>query len=472
VGVLPGESGTEVVENGVEPPYSIQRQQMTQERRQILFATVVVAVLFAIYETGKTVLFPEMDAFTSHLVTTIIVVSIAAVTARYVIHQQAFILREREMSNLRLREALAAAERSSNLLSSILASVAEGLVITDRDTQVLLVNDAARALLGIGQRSTDRLADISRDPQAHRAFASVLAAGEGAEARVESWTGNGDMRERRLLHLHAAPLRLGQDRVDGVVGAFIDITQLEQLERVRQEFLANVSHELRTPLASITAYVETLLNGAIDDTENSLRFLHTIQRNAERMRDLVDDVSELSAIESGAVRIGPTRLPLRRVVAEVFNGLAHRGAKSGIHLRNQIDEDFFVTADSRRLEQILTNLIDNAIKFNLPGGEVCVSAAISDDERHQLIRVRDTGPGISPEHLPRIFERFYRVDKARSREAGGTGLGLAIVKHLARAHGGEAYVTSEPGSGCEFTIKLPVREATHPNQEKVMSGVP
>lgn len=416
--------------------------------------------VFGLYETAKTLLFPSMEVVTSHVISTIVVGVITFVTARYVIRQQLSLLRERELSNQRLREALVSAELSGNLLASIVASVAEGLVITDRDSQVLLVNDAARSLLGLSDRQAGRLSEISRDPQVHRAFAAVLATGERAEARIEIWAGSGDgSEERRVLHLHAAPLRLGAAQTDGVVGAFIDITKLERLERVRQEFLANVSHELRTPLASITAYVETLLNGALDDGENSLRFLHTIQRNAERMRDLVNDVSELSAIETGRVRLKIEQLALRRVVAEVFNGLAHRGAKQGIHLRNLIDEECVVAADPRRLEQILTNLVDNAIKFNRPGGEVRVTAVASGDEQYHLIRVRDTGPGIGAEHLPRVFERFYRVDKARSREAGGTGLGLAIVKHLARAHGGEAYVTSEIGAGCEFTIKLPVRPA-------------
>jgi two-component system phosphate regulon sensor histidine kinase PhoR len=427
-----------------------------------------MVAVFGFYETVKTLIFPDMDVVTSHIVTTIVAGMITVVTARYVIRQQLNLLRERELSNTRLREALSNAERSGNLLASILASVAEGLVITDRDSQVLLVNDAARTLLGLGERPAMRLSEISRDPQVHRAFSSVVATAERAEARVEIWTPSGDgSDERRVLRLHAAPLRLGTTQIDGVVGAFIDITKIERLERVRQEFLANVSHELRTPLASITAYVETLLDGALDDNENSLRFLHTIQRNAERLRDLINDVSELSAIESGSVRLNPDELPLRRLVADVFNGLAYRSTKHGIYLRNQIDESYVVTADRRRLEQILINLIDNAIKFNRPGGEVCVTATISDDGQYHLIRIRDTGPGIGPEHLLRVFERFYRVDKARSREAGGTGLGLAIVKHLARAHGGEAYVTSEVGAGCEFAIKLPLRSSPRGEEAKI-----
>jgi two-component system phosphate regulon sensor histidine kinase PhoR len=440
---------------------------MKQERRQILLATSVMVAVFGLYETVKTLTFPDMNVVTSHIVTTIVAGMITVVTARYVIRQQLNLLRERELSNTRLREALSNAERSGNLLASILASVAEGLVITDRDSQILLVNDAARTMLGLGERPATRLSEISRDPQVHRAFSGVVATAERAEARVEIWTPSGDgSDERRVLRLHAAPLRLGTTQIDGVVGAFIDITKIERLERVRQEFLANVSHELRTPLASITAYVETLLDGALDDSENSLRFLHTIQRNAERLRDLINDVSELSAIESGSVRLNPDQLPLRRVVTEVFNGLAYRSVKHGIHLRNQIDDGYVVTADRRRLEQILINLIDNAIKFNRPGGEVCVTATISDDGQYHLIRVRDTGPGIGPEHLVRVFERFYRVDKARSREAGGTGLGLAIVKHLARAHGGEAYVTSEVGAGCEFAIKLPLRSLPRGEEAK------
>ncbi|MGH9936423.1 MAG: sensor histidine kinase, partial [Blastocatellia bacterium] len=394
-----------------------------------------------------------------------------------------------EQTTQRLQDALGKSELDENLLRSIVASVAEGLVITGRDSNVLIINDAARELLNTGQRPVIRLTNISRDPQLHKVFARVLATGEHAEARIETRPtmpatpamqakpGHAGSQNRRILRLHAAPLRLSNSQadgsqvdgglVDGVVCALIDVTKLEMLERVRQEFLSNVSHELRTPLAAITAYTETLLDGGIDDAENSLRFVHTIQRNAERMKALVNDISELSAIESGAVSLAIERLPLRQVIGDIFNGLSHRAAKHGVTLHNQVAEEFHVNADRRRLDQILINLVDNAIKFNHPGGAVTVLAEDSVDS--QTINVRDTGPGIPPEHLPRVFERFYRVDKARSREAGGTGLGLAIVKHLALAHGGEAYVTSQVGAGSEFSIKLPMRAAsadqTHPATE-------
>jgi two-component system, OmpR family, phosphate regulon sensor histidine kinase PhoR len=428
---------------------------MTPQRRQVIIATAGVTLFFALYETLKTVLFPQMDVITSHIVTTVVVSLLTLVTARLIVQRLATLLGEREQSNQRLREALTQAEHSGNLLRSIVESVAEGLVITDREANVLLVNDAARTLLNLSERPLARLTDVSRDPQVHRAFNQALNQGERAEARIQ--TRDTDLQSRRILRLHTAPLRLRGGQIDGVVGAFIDVSKLEHLEQVRQEFLANVSHELRTPLAAITAYVETLLDGGLDDAENCLRFLHTIQRNAERMRALVNDIAELSAIEAGNVRLAPKALPLQVFVSEIFSHLAPRAAKSQVTLANEISEGLHVFADRRRLEQIFINLIDNAIKFNRPGGSVTVSNARSERGNYHLIRVRDTGIGIPADELPRVFERFYRVDKARSRAAGGTGLGLAIVKHLALAHGGEASVTSTVGEGSEFTIKLPVR---------------
>lgn len=427
---------------------------MTQGRKIIIITFAMIA-FFAIYEIAKTVLHPEMSVFTSHVISTLLVGLITVLTANYVMRRQTKILIEREQTNLRLRDALSRAGRDENLLRSIVSSVAEGLVITDRESYILLINDAARTLLNVGQRPSTRLIDISRDPQVHRAFSHVLATGERAEARIETRSGESAGQSRGVLRLHAAPLRLNDGQIDGVVGAFIDISKLEMLERIRQEFLSNVSHELRTPLAAITAYVETLLDGGLNDSDNILHFLNTIHRNAERMRALVNDISELSAIESGAVRLTVERFQLCELVDEVFLGLAPRASKHGVLLENQVPQALQIAADRHRFEQILINLIDNAIKFNYPGGRVRVHAENTEDEHYQVIKVCDTGPGIPAEHLLRVFERFYRVDRARSREAGGTGLGLAIVKHLTRAHGGEAYVNSEVGVGSEFAVKLP-----------------
>ncbi len=422
-----------------------------KEKRQIVLATLAMVALFTVYEWAKTALFPDMSVETSHVITIIVAGVITAIISRQVINRQSRLITEQKTSNERLREALTTAERSTNLLQSIITSVDEGLIIIDRNQHILLINEAAQNLLGLRRKDFERLPDISRDPPIIEAFLSVLTKGERASARVEIAAGI----NRRILRLQTAPLRFSDAHVEGVVGAFIDITQLERLESIRQAFLANVSHELRTPLTSITAYTETLLDGGLEDQDNSLRFLNTIHRNAERMRNLVNDISELSLIEAGAVRLSFDRLSLQAVVNEVFNGLALRGQKHQVRLRNEVPESCIVTADRRRLEQILINLVDNAIKFNKPQGEVIVSASVEDEQT--VIRVRDLGVGIPAEHLPRVFERFYRVDKARSRELGGTGLGLAIVKHLTRAHGGDAEVNSTVGQGCEFVIKLPHR---------------
>ena len=423
-----------------------------KEKRQIVLATLAMVALFTVYEWAKTALFPAMSVTTSHVITIIVAGIITAIIARQVIKRQVRLIIEQKTSNERLREALATAERSTNLLQAIITSVDEGLIIIDRNQQILLINDAAQSLLGLKRKDFARLPDISRDPPIIEAFLSVLTKGQRASVRIERTHGI----NKRILRLQTAPLRFGDNQVEGVVGAFIDITQIERLEGIRQDFLANVSHELRTPLTSITAYVETLMDGGLNDEKNSLRFLHTIQRNAERMRNLVNDISELSLIEAGAVQLSFDHLPLRSVVNEVFNGLAPRSQKHQVQLCNEVPEDGYVLADRRRLEQILTNLVDNAIKFSPPQSDVVVSSAETDGFIE--IRVRDTGAGIPVEHLPRVFERFYRVDKARSRELGGTGLGLAIVKHLTRAHGGDAEVCSEEGKGCEFTIKLPHRK--------------
>ncbi|HZG51964.1 MAG TPA: ATP-binding protein, partial [Pyrinomonadaceae bacterium] len=263
----------------------------------------------------------------------------------------------------------------------------------------------------------------------------------------------------RVVDQRVSPLHGGETRAregaarGGEVGVFFDITRLERLERVRQEFLSNVSHELRTPLTAIRTFVETLEGGALDDADNNRRFLSIIDRNAARMHSLIDDILELSAIEAGTVAVEARPVRLCALIGEVQTALASRAAERGVSLRNEVAADVFVHADARRLEQMLTNLCDNAVKFSAEGGAVTVAHERATER--DRITVSDTGEGIAPEHIHRIFERFYRVDRARSRSLGGTGLGLAIVKHLARAHGGEATVRSTPGEGSTFTIELP-----------------
>jgi two-component system phosphate regulon sensor histidine kinase PhoR len=345
------------------------------------------------------------------------------------------------------------------LLEATMDSMREGVLVLDNAMRVVASNASARDIFGTAAEAAlrrRRLSEVTRSPAVYSAFAAAVARGERAEVKFEAaWNG-----ERRVYDLHVAPLRqtdivFGSD-VRGAVGVFFDITRLERLERVRQEFLSNVSHELRTPLTAIITFVETLESGAIEDPNDSRRFLTVIRRNSERMRGLINDILELSAIEAGTVAVEPDLVRLASLVNECVTALASRAAERSVKLVNEVQTDVLVFADGRRLEQMLTNLVDNAIKFNSEGGTVRIThERVGERDR---IHVADDGEGIAPEHLPRIFERFYRVDRARSRAMGGTGLGLAIVKHLALAHGGEASVRSEPGEGAIFTVELPAQK--------------
>jgi len=232
-----------------------------------------------------------------------------------------------------------------------------------------------------------------------------------------------------------------------------DITRLEHLEDVRRNFVANVSHELRTPLTSIKAFVETLRDGGLTDRENSVKFLGIIQKHADRMGALIDDLTDLSLIETGAIALELAEIDAHPVVTDVVEQLEPRAESSEIEIEVEMPSPFHVRADRRRLEQVFLNLIDNAIKFNRTGGSVRVVAEIRDGRPE--ITVEDAGIGIPADHQERIFHRFHRVDTARSREAGGTGLGLAIVKHLIRLHGGQVRLESEMGRGSRFILEFP-----------------
>jgi two-component system phosphate regulon sensor histidine kinase PhoR len=338
----------------------------------------------------------------------------------------------------------------NTLLEATMNGMREGLLVLDESLRVVSANNTARSVFS---REGDKLAHeplsvLTRNPSIHAAYRAALEKGEDSQVKVELLGA-----ERRVFELRVAPLKLDEVHDSrGAIGVFFDITELERLERVRQEFLSNVSHELRTPLTSILAFVETLEDGALHDREHGPRFLSVIRRNAERMHTLIEDIMELSAIESGGTQVDAQQVCLSPLVQEIVTALAAKAEACGVALVNEVSPEANVFADPRRLEQMLLNLVDNAIKFNRGGGVVKIS---HEQEVRDLISVSDTGEGIPEEYLSRIFERFYRVDRARSREMGGTGLGLAIVKHLARAHGGEVRVRSVPNEGSTFTIELP-----------------
>ena len=336
------------------------------------------------------------------------------------------------------------------LFEATLGGMREGLLVVDSDMRVVASNPAAHRLFNLttGGLESRRLTELTRNPAIYSAFLDALNGNERSGVKVETHDPN-----RRVFDLRVVPLGVtNRENTSGAIGVFFDITQLEKLERVRQEFLSNVSHELRTPLTAILAFVETLEAGALEDSENSRRFLSIIRKNATRMHNLIADILELSAIEAGNVGVHAEAIELAPLANEVITSLAAQAASRNVAVRTSIKPGTVVFADARRLEQMLTNLVENAIKFNREGGEVLIGC---ENGVRSRIRVQDTGEGIPAQHLERLFERFYRVDRARSQDMGGTGLGLAIVKHLARAHGGEVRVTSELGEGSVFEIDLP-----------------
>jgi two-component system phosphate regulon sensor histidine kinase PhoR len=265
----------------------------------------------------------------------------------------------------------------------------------------------------------------------------------------------------RTVEVNAVPLVLtGDDLGVGVVLVIYDVTTLRRLEQVRTEFVANVSHELRTPLTAIQGYLETLLGGALEERQNARRFLQIAFRHTERLGRLLNDLTDLSNIELNKVKLSLDPVALDTVIDSVLAIIQPRADAGRVTLSADVARSLPpVLADRDRLAQILINLVDNAVKYTAAGGSVSVRATAAVGGGVVAIDVIDTGVGIPPADLPRITERFYRVDKARSRELGGTGLGLAIVKHLVIAHGGELTIDSTPGQGTTVRFTLPAVDA-------------
>ena len=357
---------------------------------------------------------------------------------------------------LRVREKIEDLQQEQAKVGAILDGMVEGVVAVDERDHVLLVNERARVMLGLGTSRTERkpLLELIRNVDLHRVFQDCRAAAEGTVTRRElNVAGPPD----RRLEINAVPLRLAGDEI-GAVAVLHDVTELRRLEQVRTEFIANVSHELRTPLTAIHGYLETLLSGALDEREHARRFLEIVFRHTERLGRLLSDLTDLSNIELGRVSLRLEPTVLAEVVDSVLAIIGPRAEAGNVTLTTSLNPALpAVLADRDRLAQILINLVDNAVKYTPAGGQVTVAARALEAGRLEL-SVRDTGIGIPAIDLPRLTERFYRVDRARSRELGGTGLGLAIVKHLVFAHGGLLAIESQPGHGTLVRVTLPTVE--------------
>jgi two-component system phosphate regulon sensor histidine kinase PhoR len=328
-------------------------------------------------------------------------------------------------------------------------SMLEGLLLLDRNRRIYLANRAFKKLFGL--KTELRGKTILEALRLHE-LAELVNRVE-AQGQVFDYELKLPELNERWLQVNAAAIFNAAGEREGTILVFHDLTRLKQLERTREEFVANVSHELRTPLSLIKGYVETLIDGARNNPEVAERFLKIIERNAQRLDLLIQDLLTISALESGRIKLNLQPVALRPLVEKIFNDLKPPADNKNIRLVNKLPE-LAVTADANRLDQVLANLVDNAIKYGRAQGMVVVGGKKTDDGKIEVF-VQDDGPGIPPEALDRVFERFYRVDKARSREQGGTGLGLSIVKHIVQNHGGTVWVKSELGKGATFFFTLP-----------------
>jgi len=333
-------------------------------------------------------------------------------------------------------------------------SMLEGLLLLDRSRKIYLANRAFKNLFGI--KSELRGKTVMEVLRLHE-LAELVERAE-SEKQVFDYELKVPELNERWLQVNAAVISNSAGEREGTILVFHDLTRLKQLERTREEFVANVSHELRTPLSLIKGYVETLLDGARNNPDVAEHFLRIVARNAERLDLLIQDLLTISALESGRVQLQLQPVSLRAVADRVFSDLKSRANARSVALKSELP-DLTAHADENRLEQVLANLIDNAIKYGRSQGNVIVGGKSLEDGKIEVF-VKDDGPGIPAESLDRIFERFYRVDKARSREQGGTGLGLSIVKHIVQNHGGEVWAKSEPGKGATFFFTLPASPAS------------
>ena len=351
-----------------------------------------------------------------------------------------------EQIRAKIQEMLANKTR----LEAVLFSMFEGVMVVDHQSHILLMNEALLQFLHIERDAIGKKSlTVIRNVQIQELIERILKKKSGVEKQELSVL----FPEKRVVLVHATPIH-HQEKTDGAVLVFHDITELRRLEQVRKDFVANVSHELRTPVATIKGYAETLLDGALEDKANARDFVQIIYTDAERLAKLVNDLLDLSKIESDKVEFNFLPQKLETVVTRVIEMLAQVAKEKSVMIQKTIPDHLPpVLADETSLTQILFNLVENAVKYNQEGGSVHITA--ESDGSFVKIHIADTGIGIPEKDLPRIFERFYRVDKAHSRQLGGTGLGLSIVKHLIQAHQGEISVESILGQGSIFHISLP-----------------
>lgn len=350
-----------------------------------------------------------------------------------------------------------------NLSSAILGSMVEGVAVVNAGERLAFANQGFSEILELdaAPQSGSALVEVVRQTELLEAVRAVLKGAPRVEAEIVTGT-----LHQRFFAVTVASVRATED--SGAVIVLHDITDLRKLERVRRDFVANVTHEFKTPLTSIQGFAETLLSGAMNDPKNRVRFLEIILEHARRLARLTDDLLELSKMDAERLDLEIGRLSVSQFVQSCIETTQRRAAEKDLRISVNLQDSLpDIAADRRRIAEVLQNLLDNAIQYTPPGGQIMVAASSNGNE--VTFTVTDTGIGIPQVDQPRIFERFYRVDVARSREVGGTGLGLSIAKHLVEAHGGRIWVESEVGRGSQFHFTVPVfdsgRAAPHGAQE-------
>ncbi|MDR6226613.1 two-component system histidine kinase PnpS [Desmospora profundinema] len=349
-----------------------------------------------------------------------------------------------------LRYQLETIRKSERRLTGVIETMESGLLMVDSRKKVTLANQAIHRFFDIktSQLLRKPLPDRAVFHDLHTLIEECMQSGERVRDELHLY-----FPEERIIEVNLTPIWGEKDGM-GVVAVLHDITAIRRLEKMRTEFVANVSHELKTPVTSLRGFAETLLDGAAEDPQMRREFLEIIHRESLRLERLIGDLLDLSKVESRKMPLQLEPIRVKELTYPAIQTVIEAMKKKGLRFRLDLEEDFEVQVDKDRFSQIVINLLSNAMSYTPSGGSVTLSAGKEKD--HWWIRVSDTGIGIPEEDLPRIFERFYRVDKARSRESGGTGLGLAIVKHLVESHHGEIYVDSQAGKGTAFTLRFPL----------------
>ncbi|MCM8831677.1 MAG: cell wall metabolism sensor histidine kinase WalK [Candidatus Omnitrophica bacterium] len=360
------------------------------------------------------------------------------------------LLNSLEEKEIKLKEKIETSSTGQAKLETILSSMFEGVLVTNKDGEILIMNPSLRKLFLIDFSPEGKnFLEVIRNATIQDIIDKTLKEEKNLISKEVTFYSP----EEKIFKVNCAPI-IRDNLVEGAILVFHDITELRRLERIRQDFVANVSHELRTPLTSIKGYAETLLEGAIFDKKNAKDFVEIIYNDADRLAKLIDDLLDLSKIESGRLEMVFLPIDILEVIEKVVKILEPQAKKKSILINLNIPPDLpKVLADQNRISQVILNLLDNAIKYTPNEGKISIFANPKDN--FVQVDVIDTGIGIPKEALPHIFERFYRVDKARSRELGGTGLGLSIVKHIILNHGGNVWVESELGRGSTFSFTLP-----------------